>query len=143
MLQVTRREFVTLLGGAAAALPISARAQQQPMPVVGFVSSSNAQSTPHMTAAFRVGLKENGFTEGKNVAIEYRWADGHLERLPSLVADLVRRRVAVIFSTGGDVPTLVAKGATTTSPIVFATAAEPLRPGPAPCTHEPGRTAPG
>jgi|SRR6516164_9246334 putative ABC transport system substrate-binding protein len=111
---IARRKFLATLGGAVAGWPLAARAQQPAMAVVGFVSSANAQSTPHMTAAFRVGLKENGFTEGENVAIEYRWADGHLERLPSLVADLVRRRVAVIFSTGGGVPTLVAKGATTT-----------------------------
>jgi putative tryptophan/tyrosine transport system substrate-binding protein len=96
-----------------------------------------------MTAAFRVGLKENGFTEGENVAIEYRWADGHLERLPSLVADLVRRRVSVIFSTGGDVPTLVAKGATTTIPIVFATGADPLRSGLVVSLNRPGGNATG
>src|SRR5262249_12466168 len=140
--KIKRRDFVSLLGGAAA-WPLAARAQQAAMPVVGFVSSANAQSTPHMTAAFRVGLKENGFTEGENVAIEYRWADGHLERLPSLVADLVRRRVAVIFSTGGDVPTLVAKGATTTIPIVFATGADPLRSGLVASLNRPGGNATG
>ena len=135
-----RREFITLVGGVAA-WPLAARAQWPPMPVVGFVSSSNAQSAPHMTAAFLAGLKENGFTEGENVAIEYRWADGHLERLPSLVADLVRRRVAVIFSSGGDVPTLVAKGATTTIPIVFATGADPLRSGLVASLNRPGGNA--
>jgi putative ABC transport system substrate-binding protein len=137
------RELLAALGGAAAAWPLAARAQQAVMPVVGFVSSSNAQSTPHMTAAFLAGLKENGFTEGENVAIEYRWADGHLERLPSLVADLVRRRVAVIFSTGGDVPTLVAKGATTTIPIVFATGGYPLRSGLVASLNRPGGNATG
>jgi putative ABC transport system substrate-binding protein len=138
-----RRQFITLLGGAAVTWPLAARAQQAAMPVVGFVSSSNAQSTPHMTAAFLAGLKENGFTEGENVAIEYRWADGHLERLPSLVADLVRRQVAVIFSTGGDVPTLVAKGTTTTIPIVFATGADPLRSGLVASLNRPGGNATG
>jgi putative tryptophan/tyrosine transport system substrate-binding protein len=138
-----RRNFISLVGGAAVAWPIAARAQRPALPVVGFVSSANAQSTPHMTAAFQAGLKENGFTEGENVAIEYRWADGHLERLPSLVADLVRRRVAVIFSTGGDVPTLVAKGATTTIPIVFATGADPLRSGLVASLNRPGGNATG
>ena len=140
---IARRKFLATLGGAVAGWPLAARAQQPAMAVVGFVSSANAQSTPHMTAAFRVGLKENGFTEGENVAIEYRWADGHLERLPSLVADLVRRRVAVIFSTGGDVPTLVAKGATTTIPIVFATGADPLRSGLVASLNRPGGNATG
>jgi len=140
---IARRKFLATLGGAVAGWPLAARAQQPAMAVVGFVSSANAQSTPHMTAAFRVGLKENGFTEGENVAIEYRWADGHLERLPSLVADLVRRRVAVIFSTGGDVPTLVAKGATTTIPIVFATGADPLRSGLVVSLNRPGGNATG
>ena len=139
---IRRRELLAALGGAAA-WPLAVRAQQPAMPVVGFVSSANAQSTPHMTAAFLAGLKENGFTEGENVAIEYRWADGHLERLPSLVADLVRRRVSVIFSTGGDVPTLVAKGATTTIPIVFATGADPLRSGLVVSLNRPGGNATG
>src|SRR5262249_41685800 len=132
MLDPKRREFIALVVGSGlllAAKAKRARGQQPAMPVVGFVSSSNGKPTPILTAAFLAGLKENGFTDGENVAVEYRWADGHLERLPSLVADLVRRRVAVIFSTGGDVPTLVAKGATTTIPIVFATGADPLRAG--------------
>ena len=83
---IGRRKFLATLSGVAAAWPFVARAQQPAMPVVGFVSSANAQSTPHMTAAFLAGLKENGFTEAENVAIEYRWADGHLERLTSLLA---------------------------------------------------------
>jgi len=113
------------------------------MPVVGFVTIAGANQNTHLPAAFRAGLKENGFAEGKNVAIEYRWAEGHLERLPSLVADLVRRRVAVILSTGGDVPTLVAKGATTTIPIVFLTGADPVRSGLVASLNRPGGNATG
>src|SRR5215831_4471799 len=126
---MNRRKVITLLGGAAAAWPVAARGQHPAMPAIGFLNGQSAQAFAPQVAAFRRGLNEAGYVDGQNVAIEYRWAEGHLERLPSLVADLVRRRVSVIFSTGGDVPTLVAKGATTTIPIVFATGADPLRSG--------------
>jgi putative ABC transport system substrate-binding protein len=141
---IQRRKFLAaLVGGGAVAWPLAARAQQGGMPVVGFVTTAGANQNTHLPAAFRAGLKENGFAEGKNVAIEYRWAEGHLERLPSLVADLVRRRVAVILSTGGDVPTLVAKGATTTIPIVFLTGADPVRSGLVASLNRPGGNATG
>ena len=137
-----RREFITLLGGAAA-WPLTARAQQPMMPVIGFLSSNRADAIPQFTAAFHEGLSAAGFVEGKNVSIEYRWADAHLERVPALALDLIRRRVDVLFTSGGDVPILVAKGATTTIPIVFITASDPVAMGFVASLNRPGGNVTG
>src|SRR5262249_19382223 len=125
-----RHAFITFLGGAAAAWPLYARAQQAATPVVGMLLSSTRETfADHWPRAFRQGLKDTGYVEGENVAIEYRWAENQLDRLPALAAELVRRRVAVIITPGGPAPTFAAKAATTTVPIVFIASEDPVRLG--------------
>ena len=136
-----RREFITFLGGAAVVWPLTARAQRPAMPVVGFLRSASLAGSTHLVTAFSEGLKETGFVEGKNVAIEFRSAENQADRLPALVAELIRRPVAVIV---GDIPSaLAAKATTATVPIIFATGADPVREGIVASLNRPGSNITG
>jgi putative tryptophan/tyrosine transport system substrate-binding protein len=127
---IQRRDVITLLGGAAAVWPVAASAQQQAaMPVIGFLGAVSPTGFSDRLQAFHQGLKDTGYAEGANIAIEYRWAENQLDRLPAMAADLVRRQVAVIVTSGGTVPTIAAKAATTTIPIVFAIPEDPVKLG--------------
>jgi putative ABC transport system substrate-binding protein len=138
-----RREFITLLGGAAAACPLIARAQQAKPAVIGLVFSGSETAFSHLLAALHQGLREKGYIEGQNLTVEYRWANGHYDQLPALAQALVRRRVALIISTGGVVAARAVKAATTEIPVVFASGDDPVRFGVVPSLNNPAGNVTG
>jgi ABC-type uncharacterized transport system substrate-binding protein len=137
-----RRDFIGLIGGVAATWPLTVRAQQPAVPVIGFLSTGSAKGRASYLAAFHEGLRKGGFVEGENVAIEYRWAEDHYERLPEFAADLVNRHVALIAAASTPAA-LAAKAATTTIPIVFETAGDPVRVGLVASLDRPGGNVTG
>jgi putative ABC transport system substrate-binding protein len=140
---IGRREFITLLGGAAAVWPLAVRAQQQATSTIGFVSSRAPGESAGVVAAFRQGIGGAGFVEGQNLAIAFRWAEGRYDRLPALVAELVNLRVAVLFAAGGPPSALAAKEATSTIPVVFSAVSDPVRLGLVPSLNRPGGNVTG
>jgi putative ABC transport system substrate-binding protein len=140
---IGRRHFIYLIGAVIAVWPLSTRAQQPATPVIGFLNNLSPGAIAHPVAAFREGLKEAGYIEGRNLMIEYRWAEGHNDRLTELATDLVRRQVAVIVATGGGASALAAKAATTTIPIVFSSATDPVELGLVASLNRPGGSTTG
>jgi len=142
MFDLRRREFITLLGGAAAAWPLAAQAQQPTIPVIGFIRNTTRDDSADLLKAMHQGLRQTGYVEGRNVTVEYRFADNQLDRLPTMAADLVRRQVAVIV-TGGDASSFAAKAATTTIPVIFSTGFDPIEIGLVTSLSRPGGNVTG